>query len=532
MMLERVNLRKLIVILCVFATVVTLFNAFYSLYQVQRELIIHTTLESNRVYAKKMADMTDAFLDSAMTQLQYSANALSQRANDRSALTEETKRLKNQTKLFNSVVIVNADGVITAVSPETVNVKGVQLTSESSLQSLKAQAPLVTDPFVSPAGNYLISLSYPIFSNQGEYLGYIGGTIYLEAENILSDLLNDHSYVDGSYLYVVDRHGTLIYHPNKSRIGQVIRNNRAINSVSKGESGSLDVVNSLGIQMLAGYAPISRSGWGVVAQKSKESTLFLVNQQMKEVFVTTLPVGLLTLVLIWVFSHFISKPLKQLALAVRGADSHVGTVNDVKKVNSWYFEASQLKSSFLKSFGVAFKTIDTLHTASLTDSMTGLLNRRGLDKAVESLQPQTTPFSILALDIDYFKVVNDNFGHDVGDDLLRRFSQLMKEHSREQDLLFRSGGEEFIIFLINTDVRAAFRFAERLREKVALHDFASVGQITVSIGVAFWEGKDKPVHMTLKEADTALYRAKHNGRNRSEVYLSDEKHEQQSQSAR
>ncbi|MFA0724600.1 PDC sensor domain-containing protein, partial [Vibrio sp. 10N.222.49.E5] len=90
--------------------------------------------------------------------------------------TEETKRLKNQTKLFNSVVVVNSNGVITAVSPETVKVKGIKLTNENSLQSLKAQAPLVTDPFVSPAGNYLISLSYPIFSNQGEYLGYISGT--------------------------------------------------------------------------------------------------------------------------------------------------------------------------------------------------------------------------------------------------------------------------------------------------------------------------------------------------------------------
>jgi sensor histidine kinase regulating citrate/malate metabolism len=75
--------------------------------------------------------------------------------------------------------------------------------------------------------------------------------------------------VDGSYLYVVDRHGTLIYHPNKSRIGQVITNNRAINTVSKGESGSLDIVNSLGIQMLAGFAPVSQAGWGVVVQKLK-----------------------------------------------------------------------------------------------------------------------------------------------------------------------------------------------------------------------------------------------------------------------
>ncbi|WP_261894458.1 sensor domain-containing diguanylate cyclase [Vibrio cyclitrophicus] len=521
-MLEKVNLRKLILVLCVFSAMVTLLNAFYSLYQVQRDIIINTTLESNRVYAKKMAEMTDVFLDSAMTQLQYSAKALSDVTNDKRALTEETKRLKNQTKLFNSVVVVNSDGVITAVSPETVKVKGIKLTSENSLQSLKAQAPLVTDPFVSPAGNYLISLSYPIFSNQGKYLGYISGTIYLEAANILAKLLNEHSYVDGSYLYVVDRHGTLIYHPNESRIGQIITNNRAINTVSKGESGSLDIVNSLGIQMLAGFAPVSQAGWGVVAQKSKQSTLLMVNQQMREVFITTIPVGVLTLMFIWVFSSFISKPLKQLAMAAKGTDNNLSTVNNVKQVNSWYFEASQLKHSFLKAFGIASETIDILHTASLTDSMTGLFNRRGLDKAVEQLQHQATPFSILALDIDFFKSVNDNFGHDIGDDLLRSFSQLMKEHSREADLLFRSGGEEFIIFLINTDVQTAFRLAERLRERVELYDFANVGGVTVSVGVAFWDGGDQPIHSILKEADKALYRAKNNGRNRSELFIADE----------
>ncbi|WP_102386749.1 sensor domain-containing diguanylate cyclase [Vibrio cyclitrophicus] len=520
-MLEKVNLRKLILVLCVFSAMVTLLNAFYSLYQVQRDIIINTTLESNRVYAKKMAEMTDVFLDSAMTQLQYSAKALSDSTNDQRALTEETKRLKNQTKLFNSVVVVNSDGVITAVSPETVKVKGIKLTNENSLQSLKAQAPLVTDPFVSPAGNYLISLSYPIFSNQEEYLGYISGTIYLEAENILGKLLNEHSYVDGSYLYVVDRHGTLIYHPNESRIGQIITNNRAINTVSKGESGSLDIVNSLGIQMLAGYAPVSQAGWGVVAQKSKQSTLLMVNQQMKEVFVTTIPVGVLTLMFIWVFSSFISKPLRQLALAVTGSDRNSNTVNNVKQVHSWYFEASQLKSSFIKAFGIAFETIDSLHTASLTDSMTGLLNRRGLDKAVDQLQHQAIPFSVLALDIDFFKSVNDNFGHDTGDDLLKSFAQLMKEQSRDQDLLFRSGGEEFIIFLLNSDIQDAFKFAERLRKKVELYEFANVGGVTVSIGVAFWGGEEQSIRVTLKEADTALYRAKNNGRNRSELLSSD-----------
>ena len=197
---EKINLRKLILLLCVFSVVITLFNSFYSIYRVQRELIISNTIESNRVYAEKMAEMTDAFIESAMSQLEYSAQYLSTKMDDDTALTTEVDRLRAQTNSFNSVVVVGADGVIVSISPENLRIKGVKLKSERSLQSLKAQRPLITDPFVSPAGNYLTSLSYPIFSADGEYLGYIGGTIYLEKKNILTTLLGQHGYKDGSYL--------------------------------------------------------------------------------------------------------------------------------------------------------------------------------------------------------------------------------------------------------------------------------------------------------------------------------------------
>ncbi|MFZ5839356.1 MAG: cache domain-containing protein, partial [Pseudomonadota bacterium] len=261
-MWDKLNLRKLILILCVFSVVVTLLNAFYSIYRVQHNLIISNTMESNRVYAEKMAEMTDAFIDSAMSQLEYSANTLRTKMADPDVLEEEVNRLRTQTDYFNSVLIVNAEGVIVSVSPEALQVKGMRLSGKRFLQSLHSQAPKITDPFVSPVGNYLTSMSYPIFSESGEYLGYVTGTIYLEQKNILKTLLGQHSYKDGSYLYVVDQNHTLIYHPDKRRIGQKITNNDAINAVVEGQKGQQDIVNSLGIEMLAGYAPVNQSGWG------------------------------------------------------------------------------------------------------------------------------------------------------------------------------------------------------------------------------------------------------------------------------
>lgn len=186
-MRDKLNLRKLILCLSVFSVLVTLLNTFHSIYRVQHELLVNNTIESNRVYAVKMAEITDTFIDYALSQLEYSAPIISRRMLEPLVLQQEANRLRTQTDSFNSVVIVNADGVIISVSPETIEVKGVQLTEESALQSLNAKTPLITNPFVSPAGNYLTSMSYPIFSENGDYLGYVAGTIYLDQKKYIKD---------------------------------------------------------------------------------------------------------------------------------------------------------------------------------------------------------------------------------------------------------------------------------------------------------------------------------------------------------
>jgi diguanylate cyclase (GGDEF)-like protein len=140
-----------------------------------------------------------------------------------------------------------------------------------------------------------------------------------------------------------------------------------------------------------------------------------------------------------------------------------------------------------------------------------------LEKAVENLREHNVPFSLLALDIDYFKKVNDTFGHNAGDELLREVAQLMKVQARDLDIVCRSGGEEFMIFLANTDVSQAFEVAERIRKSMETHNFAVVSSITISIGVSHWAGQPESIESVMKEADKALYKAKENGRNRTEL---------------
>lgn len=164
-----------------------------------------------------------------------------------------------------------------------------------------------------------------------------------------------------------------------------------------------------------------------------------------------------------------------------------------------------------------------LRAMSLADPLTGLANRRHL---MEFLQTEldrsrrySEPFSVIMTDIDHFKQVNDRFGHDVGDEVLLAFSNLMKNSMRTVDLVARLGGEEFIIAMPMVKLDGAVTIAERLRTKTRELRFTGMeNSITASFGVAQLQSGDS-IESLLKHADEAVYASKHNGRNHVTAYL-------------
>ena len=160
---------------------------------------------------------------------------------------------------------------------------------------------------------------------------------------------------------------------------------------------------------------------------------------------------------------------------------------------------------------------------AITDPLTGLFNRRYMETHLASLVEQAAnrskPISVLILDIDFFKSVNDSHGHDAGDDVLREFALRIRKSIRNIDLACRYGGEEFVIVMPETDMAVAMVVAERLRRRIANEPFAIQNgsnslDVTISIGLAdLCEPSDKAATI-LKRADQALYRAKRDGRNR------------------
>ena len=127
-------------------------------------------------------------------------------------------------------------------------------------------------------------------------------------------------------------------------------------------------------------------------------------------------------------------------------------------------------------------------------------------------------FSVISIDIDHFKKVNDTYGHDVGDAVLKELALLIQESSRDTDLPCRLGGEEFILILPRVTQHDAAQIAERLRQRVERTRLPDVGHITVSIGIANWPSDAVNVTAVLKLADDMLYKAKREGRNRVEAY--------------
>ena len=159
---------------------------------------------------------------------------------------------------------------------------------------------------------------------------------------------------------------------------------------------------------------------------------------------------------------------------------------------------------------------------AITDALTGLHNRRYMESHLSTLVAQSVQsgrsLSILVADIDYFKSVNDTYGHDAGDEVLREFAARFRRNTRGIDLACRLGGEEFVIIMPDTDLARAMQVGERLRACVAADTFQVNAdtklRVTASVGIATLERRDDTPESLFKRADKALYAAKREGRNR------------------
>ncbi len=176
----------------------------------------------------------------------------------------------------------------------------------------------------------------------------------------------------------------------------------------------------------------------------------------------------------------------------------------------------EVKKNFEKTIEQLKKHIDILYELATIDEKTGVYNHKFFktisEREIDKAKREIEPLSLIIIDLDHFKKINDNYGHLIGDLILKRVGFVLKENTRKYDLVSRFGGEEFIVLFPNTNLSRAKKVSERLRRKIQEDKYLSAYNLTMSGGLCEYKKNDTISRMK-KRADKALYIAKNKGRN-------------------
>lgn len=271
-------------------------------------------------------------------------------------------------------------------------------------------------------------------------------------------------------------------------------------------------------------------------------TIVTVDDVMKQyskyfnlILAFTILLLILLLPIIWYFASIIVKPVLQLKIESKKIEKR--EFYQLEEINSRVFEIQELSDAMLemghsiceyqneleqkvfdRTKELELKNLE-LERLSITDKLTNIYNRIKLDKTVfeqiNLAKRYKQEFAIMIIDIDYFKKVNDTFGHQIGDTTLVEIANILKTNVRESDTVGRWGGEEFVIICPHTNLDGIKILANNIREKIENHSFPVIGNKTASFGVTVYQDEDN-IESLIARADEALYNAKNNGRNKVE----------------
>ena len=306
-----------------------------------------------------------------LQELDYSARLLEKNFYNTQVRKEEVKRLKNQSNNFNSVLLVGQNKHILAYAPSSLDFNfGQAYNSLGIVESTEKKKTYISSPYWSLRNNLVVMMSQPIYDKTHQYLGMISGTIYLQKNNLINTMLNTQYDYKKSYMYVIDQHNRIIFHPDKNRIGEKIINNTGLDYINQHKNGSIRLKNSLGIDNLAGFAHIPSVNWIVVSQQPTDDLLAQANTLILKVSIGIFFFYLFIFLLVWYISSFISSPLNRLA-RMASMLNQAEIENKIKEVDPWYFEVLKFRTSLLMSSESFSHRIAELKHRVNTDPLTG-----------------------------------------------------------------------------------------------------------------------------------------------------------------
>lgn len=227
---------------------------------------------------------------------------------------------------------------------------------------------------------------------------------------------------------------------------------------------------------------------------------------------TSVPFLILTLIVVRV-ARKLASPFAMLADLVNQVDK--GQVELPVMKPHWNREADLLTRTVVGAMANFRKQTNQLVYDARTDVLTGMNNRRTFEEVIQDWIQNEVPFSIIVLDIDRFKSINDTFGHHAGDEVLKHIANIIQLSVRPEDVCARFGGEEFVVLLRNSESNVAFEIAERIRITVEESILPIDRSVTISAGIAEYPKHSTAATELFHLADNALYQAKEEGRNRT-----------------
>lgn len=234
---------------------------------------------------------------------------------------------------------------------------------------------------------------------------------------------------------------------------------------------------------------------------------------MRKILAYTIIPFVILLIFVFLLAHQLAKPFVFLADLVNRIGKDNMKVPELKP--HWNREADLLTQAVVMAWKDIQKQNDQLAQEAMTDLLTGLVNRRSLEISMNQWIAARMPFSLIVLDVDKFKFVNDTYGHLTGDEVLRQVAGIISANVRPGDVCCRFGGEEFVVLLPRTKAEDAYIVAERIRKTLEKSEVPLAMRVTSSQGIAHYPTHGVSLEELLGQADRALYAAKNRGRNRT-----------------
>ena len=413
----------------------------------------------------------------------------------------------------------------------------------------------VTKPHIGlVTGEPLIALGVPVFDSQNEWSGIVAVSISVD---YLSKRLAKVKLGNSSYAWIADNDGNVVSHPNNALILEA--NIFDADSIGFDGFGSIaqqtrqhDIGyghyydENVGQPKIVTFSTIDTlPGWTLFVT-TEESDIFLdIKALVEDVTITLLVVTIVFMPIIFYLTNSVTRPILELTKDVKNSvSSHYtefagqnsldeigqlsnafkNTIEEIRQHNRNLEDVVARRTNELNDanhdLAMSVKLLNEnnqkLTWLAMYDPLTNLFNRRALINQVHQELANKTmnvhSTSLILIDLDYFKAVNDTFGHDVGDQVLMHVADFLSANVRKQDLIARWGGEEFVILLGDTSIEQSEQIATNLQEKMKLENFLPVTSMTFSAGVATLSA-GQSFDDLIANADKALYTAKKSGRN-------------------